>query len=94
MAQMTEGQQMEAARSVAAKLEAFHDGLTPDEQRVLDAALRSIAAGGEETTEDATGYFSPVWLPLIVVKIVEMVEQQAGSTQQPSQQPAQGAQRQ
>jgi len=33
-------------------------------------------------------------LPLIVIKVREVVEQQAGSTQQPSQQPAQGAQRQ
>jgi hypothetical protein len=90
MTQTTEAQkqQMEvAARSVAAKLQAFHDGLTPDEQRVLDVALRSITEGAGETAEDATGYFSPIWLPLIVVKILEQVQQQPTTTQQPSKTP-------
>jgi hypothetical protein len=82
----TTDQRLEAARSVAAKLEAFHESLTPDEQQKLDVALRSIGAGGGESAEDAAGYSIPVGLlPLIVIKVREVVEQQAGSTQQPSQ---------
>jgi len=90
MLQITEDQQLAAAAwSVSAKLQAFHDGLTPDEQRALDIALRRVGARADGTTEDATGYIIPVGaLPLIVVKIVEQL-QQRGSTQQPSQ----GAQR-
>jgi hypothetical protein len=91
MPQITEDQQLAAASwSVSAKLQAFHDGLTPDEQRALDIALRRVGARADGTTEDATGYIIPVGaLPLIVVKIVEQLQQQRGSTQQPSQ----GAQR-
>lgn len=38
----------EAARSVAAKLQAFHDNLTPDEQQVLGTAVQRIATGAHE----------------------------------------------
>jgi hypothetical protein len=88
MSQTTEEQQqMEAAaRSIAAKLQAFHDRLTPDEQHVLDSALRSIAAGADETADDTTGYLTPASLPLISVKILELYTQ--------SQQPPQTPQRQ
>jgi hypothetical protein len=86
MTQVTEeAQQMQAAaRSVATKLHAFHDGLTPDEQQALDFALRRVGARGTVTSEDADGYAIFVGsLPLITVKIVEQLRQQsAQGTQQ------------
>jgi len=75
MTQTTEEQQALAARSVAVKLQAFHDGLTSDEQQVLDTALRRGGAEGNPTTEDATGYAIPVGaLPLIVVRIIQRLQ--------------------
>jgi len=95
MTQITPDQQQmleAAAKSVAAKLEAFHESLTSDEHQVLEVALRSIRQSGEESAEDAAGYYISVGLlPLIVVKIREMAKQQPNST---SQQSTQGANRQ
>jgi hypothetical protein len=45
-----------AGRSVAAKLQAFHQGLTPDERSVLDAALRQLGTHPDEATSDTAGY--------------------------------------
>jgi len=75
MTQITEEQQRQAARNVAAKLEAFHESLTSDEQQVLDTALRRVGAEGNPTTEDASGYVIPVGaLPLIVVRIIQRLQ--------------------
>jgi hypothetical protein len=53
-------QQFEAAaRSAAAKLQTFHDGLTDDEQVVLDLAIRRYVAGEGEA--DAQGYMKPLY---------------------------------
>jgi hypothetical protein len=55
----TDQQRMEtAARSVSTKLQAFHEGLTTDEQQVLDMALRSAYASADTTTEDTSGYLA------------------------------------
>ncbi|MGH2585458.1 MAG: hypothetical protein ACRDJE_11140 [Dehalococcoidia bacterium] len=64
----TEQQQMEAvARSASAKLLAFHEGLTPDEQRALDAALRHLNMRPDGTAEDVAGYEQKIdWKPSIV----------------------------
>jgi hypothetical protein len=58
LTQITEEQrQMEAAAErVAAKLKAFHDGLTPDEHMALDLALRQIGTPADEQAEDVAGY--------------------------------------
>lgn len=45
-----------AAKSVAAKLQSFHDGLTPDEQQVLALALRQDAAQTDEPAGDTSGH--------------------------------------
>jgi hypothetical protein len=72
-----------AVRGVAAKLEAFHDGLAPEEQQAFDTALRRVGARGNLTTEDATGYAIPLGLlPLIVVNIVEQLRQQSAQRTQ------------
>jgi len=64
----TEQQQIKAAaRSASAKLLAFHEGLTPDEQRALDAALRHLTMRPDETAEDVTGYEQKIdWKPSVV----------------------------
>lgn len=62
MTQMTneQGQQLEAAaRSVAVKLQTFHDGLTNDEARVLGLAFSAIAAA--RAGEDVAGYVYRDW---------------------------------
>jgi hypothetical protein len=57
--------QDEAASGVAAKLQAFHDSLTPDEQRALGVALQQIATGAHESGEDAAGHMlTGVQVPL------------------------------
>ena len=43
-----------AAISVAAKLTSFREGLSPEEDAVLGAALR--AAGADEATDDVAGH--------------------------------------
>jgi hypothetical protein len=56
-----------AARSASAKLLAFHEGLTPDEQRSLDAALRQLSMSPDETAEDVAGYEQKIdWKPSVV----------------------------
>ena len=80
-------QQMEAAaRSVAAKLQTFRESLTPDEQRVLDGALRSVAAGAGDTADDTTGYASTLgYLTLIVNALyVSTLAQEALAPASPS----------
>jgi hypothetical protein len=67
MAQITpeQLQRMEAAaRSVAAKLQAFQESLTPDEQRALGAALRGTGATSGETTDDVLGHTTALGGPL------------------------------
>lgn len=86
MTQITNQQQWQAAAtSVASKFQAFHEGLTRDQQQALDVALRQVGAHTDAAGEDAAGYFSPVWLPLIVVKIVEQLRQESPPPRQPSQ---------
>jgi hypothetical protein len=67
-----EQQQMEAAaRGVAAKLQAFHAGLTPDEQQVLSLALRYSGADADEAAGDTSGHMvmaGPLG-PLVVVTV-------------------------
>lgn len=45
-----------AAGSAGAKLQAFHEALTPDEQLALDRAMRQVGAGAGEPADDAAGY--------------------------------------
>jgi hypothetical protein len=45
-----------AGASVAAKLQGFQEGLTPDEYLALDLALRHLAARRDEAQEDAVGH--------------------------------------
>jgi hypothetical protein len=53
----TEQQRLEAvARSVAAKFQAFHDGLTPDEHTALNLALQQIGTPADEPADDVAGY--------------------------------------
>ncbi|MGH2584074.1 MAG: hypothetical protein ACRDJE_04100 [Dehalococcoidia bacterium] len=59
MTQITDQQQQrleDAARSVGAKLQAFHDGLSPDERLVLGAALQPFSAGADEPADDTAGH--------------------------------------
>ena len=59
MTQITDDQKQrleDAARSVGAKLQAFHDGLSPDERLVLGAALQPISAGANEPADDTAGH--------------------------------------
>jgi hypothetical protein len=54
---MTDQPRLEAAaRSVAAKLQAFHEGLTPDEQMALDLALRQFGTEADGSEEDVSGH--------------------------------------
>jgi hypothetical protein len=74
---------MRAAGSAAAKLQAFHDSLTPDEQQVLDSALRRAGAREDATMGDATGFLISVGqLPLIAVRIVELLHEQRAVSDQ------------
>ncbi|MGH2588146.1 MAG: hypothetical protein ACRDJE_24775 [Dehalococcoidia bacterium] len=64
-------QQMEtAAWSIAAKLQAFHESLTPDEHLAIDTALRHLNARPDETAEDVAGYQTLNWTPSIVECVV------------------------
>ena len=59
MTQTTDEQEQRleaAARSVGAKLQAFHDRLSPDERLVLGAALRPSGAGADEPADDTAGH--------------------------------------
>jgi len=58
MTQVTADQQWTetAARSAAAKLQAFHEGLTPDERLVLDLVRQRLDTRPDETAEDVAGY--------------------------------------
>jgi hypothetical protein len=60
MTQITPTQQSETAgRSAAAKLQAFLDGLTPDEQQAIELGLRRLVVQADESTGDAAGYALP-----------------------------------
>lgn len=60
-----------ATASVATKLHAFHQGLTPDEQQVLGAALRHLDVRPVDTTQDVHGYRDIIqWKPTIVECVV------------------------
>ncbi|MGH2584379.1 MAG: hypothetical protein ACRDJE_05640 [Dehalococcoidia bacterium] len=53
----TSTQQPETAgRSAAAKLQAYLDGLTPDEQQAIERGLRRLVTQADERAEDAAGY--------------------------------------
>jgi hypothetical protein len=70
----TAEQQLEvAAGSASAKLQAFDEGLTPDEQRALALALRCLAAGGGDPNEDTAGHTIPGGPPLIAVTVAQQV---------------------
>jgi len=55
-------QRLEAAgKSAAAKLRAFGEGLTPDEQQALDLALRRLGAQTDGAGADTAGYATPIF---------------------------------
>jgi len=59
MTQITPEQQQvldAAAKSVADKLETFHEGLAPVERLALDITLRQAGAQAPATTDDVGGY--------------------------------------
>ncbi|MGH2587247.1 MAG: hypothetical protein ACRDJE_20215 [Dehalococcoidia bacterium] len=83
-----EQQQLQAATErVGEKLQRFYEALPVDEQIVFSLALHQNSAQTSEPAEDVTGYFFGGLLPLISVKVPELVKQQPTTTQQPPQTP-------
>lgn len=73
MPQITQEQQellCVATEGVATKLQAFHDGLTADEQIVLEAALRHAAAGAADADEDVSGYAGPAVAVIVPAAVI------------------------
>jgi hypothetical protein len=63
-------QQVEAlAGSIAAKLTTFHESLTPDEQRVLGAALRQLGTPADDAAGDTAGYSTVTLLALAATRV-------------------------
>ena len=59
MTQIPDEQQAKSAKRVAAKLQAFSDGLAEDEQQLLDQAIRRyLASEGEADTQ---GFMKPMY---------------------------------
>lgn len=71
MTEMTTDQQrMEAAaRSAGVKLQAFHEGLTPEEQMALDRAMRQAGAETGESPDDAAGYSTATVLGMMAARV-------------------------
>lgn len=46
-----------AGDQLPAKLQAFHEILTPDEQLAFELALQHISAGSDGSTDDVSGYW-------------------------------------
>lgn len=55
----------DAARSVGAKLQAFHDGLSPDEQAMLGAVLVHGVGELGDPSDDTVGYTPMAGLKLM-----------------------------
>jgi hypothetical protein len=59
-----------ASKTIAAKLQAFRDGLTPDEQTALGIALRRFDAQPEDAAEDTAGFSSAALLGLAGTRVL------------------------
>jgi len=63
-----------AGRSAAAKLQAFHESLTPDEQQAIELGLRRLGARADESTGDAAGYVSPTVSMGLIARLAAELE--------------------
>jgi hypothetical protein len=66
------------SQQVAAKLQTFYDGLTEDEQQVLNLAVSQLAA--EEAENDASGHAHQILVRVIAKGIIFAIDRLASNS--------------